>query len=206
LKAPVDPYCIPGTKVLRNLPGISDPEELEIAESLAASLAGVALYNSVPLRTDLKYLKSIHRTLFGKIYSWAGETRLDLGRMTKVREDGSAVVYGDSTFVASQLDLLFTQLQSERYLNGLAPEAFAARAAHFYGELDAIHPFREGNSRTLRLFFYGVAQRAGYRLSWDAHSGTPDARRSLYRARDLAVMRADSSALAAIFSAILSPL
>jgi fido (protein-threonine AMPylation protein) len=109
LKPPVDPYCFPGTRILRNLPGILDSAELEVAESLAVALAGVALYSVLPVKTDLDYLKTIHRTLFGKIYPWAGATRHGLGRMAKYRADGSAVVYGDSAFVDSQLDLVFVQ-------------------------------------------------------------------------------------------------
>ena len=62
----VDPYCFPGTNVLRNLRGILDRSELERFESLAASLAGQALYRNPPLIMDLNYLKSIHRTLFGQ--------------------------------------------------------------------------------------------------------------------------------------------
>jgi cell filamentation protein len=107
------------------------------------------------------------------------------------------------------LSLSNVQLKSEDYLQHLTLEAFAARAAHFYGELDAVHPFREGNSRTLRLFFYGLAHKAGYLLDWAVLGTAEDVesvRQRLYRARDLAVMRADSSALTEIFVSILSAL
>jgi cell filamentation protein len=201
----VDPYCFPGTNVLRNLQGIRNRDELEHIESIAASFAGEALYNSPPPLTDLRYLRSIHRTLFGQIYPWAGETRRNLGRMTKTRANGSVVLYGDSAFVDSELNRILALLSAEKYLKALEATSFATRAAWFYGELDAIHPFREGNSRTLRVFFHSVAWNAGYRLKWGTLAASADARDTLYRARDRAVMHADAAPLAALFATILSP-
>lgn len=201
----VDPYCFPGTNVLRNLPGILDRTELEVFESLSASLAAVDLYKNPPRLTDLKYLKSIHRTLFGQIYPWAGETRRDLGRMTKTRLNGSVVMYGESAFVDAGLERIFTLLEAENYLQRIPADQFAARTAYFYGEFDAVHPFREGNSRTLRLFFHGLAHNAGFQLDWAALAAPESAREDLYAARDRAVMHGDTSTLAALFASILSP-
>lgn len=202
---PVDPYCFPGTNVLRNLPGILNREELAETESIAASLAGEELYENPSVVTDLKYLKTVHRTLFGQIYPWAGETRRDLGRMTKTPANGSVVQYGDSAYVDGELERIFGLLAAANYLRGLLLDEFSLRAAYFYGELDAIHAFREGNSRTLRAFFFSVAYNAGFRFDWDATAVTEEMRNTLYAARDLAVMRGDSSQLAGLFHAILIP-
>lgn len=202
----VDPYCFPGTDVLRNLLGIHDRSELAAQESIAAANFGNVLYQNPPSVTDLAYLKFIHRTLFGRIYPWAGETRRGLGRMSKTRENGSVVLYGPSDYVDSELSRMFGLLAGEHYLKGLPLDAFAERAGYFYGELDAIHAFREGNSRTLRAFFYAVAHNAGYRFDWNVYAATEESRDRLYRARDRAVMHGDSSVLAGLFHSILSPL
>jgi cell filamentation protein len=203
-RKPVDPYCFPGTNVLRNLPGILDRTTLEQYESIHAAIAVDELYDNPPARTDLPHLKYIHRTLFGKVYPWAGETRRDLGRMTKTRESGSVVLYGDSAFVDTELARVFSLLHAEKYLKDLPIDHFALRAAWFYGELDAIHPFREGNSRTLRLFFHGVAHNAGYLADWRILAAPAAARETLYAARDRAVMLGDIAPLAALFSTVLS--
>jgi cell filamentation protein len=203
-RKPVDPYCFPGTNVLRNLPGILDRTTLEQYESIHAAIAVDELYDNPPARTDLPHLKYIHRTLFGKVYPWAGETRRDLGRMTKTRESGSVVLYGDSAFVDTELARVFSLLHAEKYLKDLPIDHFALRAAWFYGELDAIHPFREGNSRTLRLFFHGVAHNAGYLADWRILAAPAAARETLYAARDRAVMLGDAAPLAALFSTVLS--
>jgi cell filamentation protein len=204
-RKPVDPYCFPGTNVLRNLPGILDRTALEQYESIHAAIAVDEIYDRPPKHTDLSYLKFLHRSLFGKVYPWAGETRRDLGRMTKTRENGSVVTYGDSAFVDAELARMFSLLAAEDYLKGLPIDRFAVRAAYFYGELDAIHPFREGNSRTLRLFFHGVAHNAGYFADWRILAAPASARDTLYTARDRAVMHGDSGPLAALFSTVLSP-
>jgi cell filamentation protein len=202
----IDPYCLPGTKVLRNVQGFTDKNQLERFESLSASLAADDLYKHFPHSTDLTYLKAIHRTLFGAVYPWAGETRRDLDHMTKTRENGSVVTYGNSAYVEAELSRIFALLAAENYLKGLPIDRFAIRAAYFYGELDAIHAFREGNSRTLRVFFAAVAYNAGFKADWASYSITESARDNLYRARDRAVMHGDSAPLAAIFSSILAPL
>jgi cell filamentation protein len=61
--------------------------------------------------------------------------------------------------------------------------------ANLYAELDYIHPFPDGNSRTLRTFTRQLACEAGYELDWSIFNVTPGARDGLYIARDLAVNR-----------------
>lgn len=98
----------------------------------------------------------------------------------------------------------FAALKAEDDLHGLDAAKFAARLAFYYSELDAIHPFREGNSRTLRAFTSDLAQAAGYRLDWARSGSAPEDRQRLYHARDLAVMRGDPAELAGIIAANLA--
>ena len=200
----VDPYCFPGTTVLRNLRGLMDKTALANAETMLSALGSEELRSNIPRLTDLNYLKLVHRTLFGQIYPWAGETRRGLGRMTKTRETGAVVLYGDCAYVDSELERVFGLLAKENYLQSLSLEAFAVRAAYFYGELDAIHAFREGNSRTLRAFFYSVAHNAGYKFRWALLGDTEADRQRLDAARDRAVMHGDSKPLAELFRGALS--
>jgi cell filamentation protein len=201
-----DPYCYPGTSVLRNLLHITDRESLELAEMRIVGLRSNQLFSRLPEPPhNLAQLLSIHRKLFGELYPFAGQLRIHTGRMTKVRASGYAVVYGDSAFIPEQIALVFRRLAAENYLINLSPQAFAERVAHFYGELDAVHPFREGNSRTLRLFFSGLASTADHQLDWRILAAEERFREQLYEARDFAVMHGDSGPLATIFTSILSP-
>jgi cell filamentation protein len=79
----------------------------------------------------------------------------------------------------------------------------AKRLAYYYSELDAIHAFRDGNSRTLRVITADLAEAAGHRLIWGLAAQMPEDRERLYHARDVAVMRGDLSELTAIFNTVL---
>ena len=92
-------------------------------------------------------------------------------------------------------------MKAENCLLGLDSGAIAKRLAYYYNELDAIHSFRDGNSRTLRAFTADLSQAAGHRLDWAPAAQTAEQRQRLYHARDLAVMRGDTSELAQIVAA-----
>jgi len=60
----------------------------------------------------------------------------------------------------------FAALADERHLCGLDRDTFLDRLTHYFAEVNAIHPFREGNGRTQRAFFRQLSQAAGWRLDW----------------------------------------
>ena len=136
------------------------------------------------------------------MYSWAGEFRKRIGTMAKNRS-GFVVAYGPSENVHGALANTFAALRVENFLLNVDADALATRLAYYYGELDAIHAFREGNSRTLRAFTSDFAQSAGHRLDWALTAQTEEQRIQLYHARDLAVMRGDTSELTQILGACL---
>jgi len=202
-----DPYCYPGTEVLRNLNNIRDSAELEAFEAAMVALRLVRL-SEEPLQGsfDLDRLLRTHRRIFDGVYEWAGQLRQNTGTMKKQRKAGHVVSYGDSAYVQPALVEMLRKLQQENFLRNLLPKSFAARAAFYYGEIDAIHPFREGNSRTLRQFFGDLAREADYRIDWTAASATEEDRQQIFLARDMAVMHGDSSLLARIIERNLHPL
>lgn len=192
-----DPYCYPGTETLKNLANIRDKAQLEQFETAAAMLA-TARQNALTGAFDLERLKATHKLLFGRVYEWAGKLRENTGTMSKGRPAGYTVTYGRDEFIPGQIAILFAALKRENYLKGLQPEQFAQRLAHYYGELDTVHAFREGNSRTLRLFTSQLAHEAGHKLDWTRTLNTDAERNKLFHARDLVVLRADSSELSSV--------
>jgi cell filamentation protein, protein adenylyltransferase len=62
---------------------------------------------------------------------------------------------------------IFEHLAREKNLAGLDPERFSTRAAHYPGDLNALHPFREGNGRAQREFIGHVARASGYSIAWE---------------------------------------
>jgi cell filamentation protein len=199
-----DPYCYPGTDVLRNLAEIRDPDELSIFETDAVAVNIIELRrNGITGPFDARRLQETHRRIFGNVYSWAGEFRKGIGMMTKERS-GLVVTYGPSENVPAAFTVTLAALAAEKALVGLDAAAFALRLAFYYSELDAIHAFREGNSRTLRAFTSDLAQAAGHRLEWFRAAQSAEGQQRLYHARDQAVMRGDTSELAQIITTCLS--
>jgi cell filamentation protein len=48
----------------------------------------------------------------------------------------------------------------------LRRDAFVGRLACYLGEVNALHPFREGSGRAQRAFFAQLARSAGFTLAW----------------------------------------
>ncbi len=77
-------------------------------------------------------------------------------------------------------------------LAGLDPDRFSKRAAHYLGELNALHPFREGTGRVVREFIGQLASSSGYEIAWENTS-----REEMLEA-SIASFRGDESRLASI--------
>lgn len=203
----LDPYCYPGTKILRNKFDIRDEEELRMTEARVAAIALFVLEEqrwTGPANEDR--LRAIHQGIFGEVYEWAGTYRRNVGTMTKGRDAGYTVTYGDSQFVPAEMHRIFQELEQEHFLQGLDPDRFAARLVYFYSEIDSTHPFREGNSRTLRKFSADLAIAAGYELDWEPSGLTQESRSALFTARDRASQLRDYEKLIAIVRSSLTPL
>lgn len=192
-----DPYCYPGTRTLKNVPGIRDPEQL--AKFEASHTGGRILeLQERPIvgNFDRAHLQAIHKFIFQDVYPWAGQTR----EGAEIAKPGSPF-FAFSQYIAPSLDKVATQLKSEDQLRGLSVDAFSIRAGHYLGELNAIHPFREGNGRTQQEFVRELALQAGHRLEWARVT-----REQMYSTSKLSFERGDSSGLAAIVNiAIVQP-
>jgi cell filamentation protein len=78
----------------------------------------------------------------------------------------SSYFFAAVQFIEASLDTTFAHLAAEDHLKGLGADVFASRAAYYLGELNAIHPFREGNGRTQREFIRQLAVEVGHRINW----------------------------------------
>jgi cell filamentation protein len=107
---------------------------------------------------DLTHLQAFHREIFGDVYPWAGEIRV----VGIARSDPFCLPQHIETYSAD----VFGGLAKERYLRGLRRHRFLDRLAHYLAEVNAIHPFREGNGRTQRAFFRQLSREAGWLINW----------------------------------------
>lgn len=87
------------------------------------------------------------------------------------------------------LDQVLEQQARPEALSQLKPQEFIAHMADLYTQLDAIHPFRDGNSRTLREFTRQLAEASGYHMEWERIGASSTGRDILYIARDVSVNR-----------------
>lgn len=159
----VDPYVM-DNGVLINLLGLSDTQSLnEIEADLSQLQIQQILLAPSPSSFDAAYLCGLHRYIFSLIYPWAGEFRhVGIGK-------------GDTIFLAPHyiplaLDQLFADLAiNQSSLQG-DPARFSEYVGHLLVQLNYIHPFREGNGRTQRLFISKLAQFSHLDLGWQAVS------------------------------------
>lgn len=153
-----DHYCYPGTNVLKNKLDLKDPAELAAFE---AEITNQRAQEPFPEGGfDYAHYLSIHRHLFQDVYEWAGKRR-DI----RIGKDGNWFCFPEH--IDDQMNRLFAELAEDRYLTDLDDAAFAKKAAHHLAELNAIHPFREGNGRTQLSFLTLLADQAGHPLKMD---------------------------------------
>lgn len=159
-----DPYVDEKTGTLHNKLGIKNEHQLARVEGDLSALR-IAELKIEPVKGnfDRAHLDATHKYIFQDVYQWAGQSRtVDISK-------------GDSPFARTQFienstDRLLTRLDRENGLKGLEQPQFAERAAYYMSELNAIHPYREGNGRATRVFIEQVAERAGHQLDFSGIS------------------------------------
>jgi cell filamentation protein len=155
-----DPYCWPESTCLKNKLGILGADQLAVAEARIVAVRDVEIARTtIPGDYNLAHFKEFHRRLFRDIYAWAGAPR-------SVDIEKSGVRFCHWRFVDDEVSSVLTSLTRDGHLIGLSPEGFIERLAYYYGELNARHPFREGNGRATRAFLRQLAAAAGFLLDW----------------------------------------
>lgn len=148
-----DPAYYPGTRVLRNLLGLQDQTALDEFETEMFTLRSEDRIPDGALNPA--HYRAIHRHLFQDVYAWAGEYRT-----IRTAKGGNWFCYPEN--IVGQMNTLFMRLDDPAFKPGRNDDIFVPALAEFVGELNAVHPFREGNGRTQLAFIYLLGQRAGH--------------------------------------------
>lgn len=109
-------------------------------------------------RYDLGHFQEFHRRLFGDVYPWAGEIRSV--SISKVQ------MFCLPHLIEGEAERIFHDLAGESFLRDLKRPEFVEKLVRFMAEINALHPFREGNGRTLRSFFDQLSREAGHTIAW----------------------------------------
>ena len=153
-------YCYPDTNILKNKAGFKDSKALAEFEADVTAIRQYMLEEKpIKGKFGIAHLKNIHKFIFQDVYPFAGKFRL---------ED---IWKGDTffckcQFIETNLNSLFSRLAGESWLKELKAELFAQRAAYYMSEFNMVHPFREGNGRTIREFIRCIALESGFDIDW----------------------------------------
>ena len=130
--------------VMVNLLGIKNQEDLEKVERELTTFKLLKLFENPGKQTfDVNHYLSIHKYLFGDIYPFAG----------KIRDEAisKAITFCLPDYIYSNLKETLTRAKKAiPFLD--TPEKLFDFILPLYADLDIIHPFREGNGRTIREF------------------------------------------------------
>ena len=152
--------CYEGTTCLKNIPGIKNEKQLNDFEAaITFAKSSKFIQDNLCLSFDTDHYKRIHRFLFEDIYTWAGEFRnVDMSKK------------GTSFAPYNQIDNLmsncFKRLKDKDYFQNMDFENFIENLVDFYCVTNIIHPFREGNGRTQRVFITQLVNFNNYKIDF----------------------------------------
>lgn len=152
-------YCYPESNVLINKLDIKEQDRFESFERRLTMLRLLELIDkSLKGNYDFKHLQSIHYYIFQDLFDWAGIVRtVDIAKGN---------VFCKAMFINDQAEVIFQKLRKERYLADLSQEELVTRLAYYFSEINALHPFREGNGRSQREFIRSLALKNGYIINY----------------------------------------
>ena len=152
--------CYEGTTCLINKFDIRDEKQLDSIES-HITLAKISILQQNPINGnfDFEHYKAIHKFIFEDIYDWAGTIRT-----VDISKKGTMFVKAEEINIIAAA--CFENLKKHNYFKNLSIDDFVEKLTDFYCVTNTLHPFREGNGRTQRVFLSYLALNAGYELDF----------------------------------------
>lgn len=184
-------YFVDGNDLLINKLGITDRQELESIEQDIVTKKTAILLTEELTMFDFNNLLRIHKVLFEDIYDFAGKIRT-----VDITKPKASTPFAYAKFIKTEAERIFLELKTKSYLVGLDKSTFVQEIVILSANLNALHPFRDGNGRTIRLFLILLAEHAGYLLDYSQVSST-----ELIKADKLA-FEGDSKTLIAMYQKV----
>ena len=153
-------YCYPDSNVLKNKLNIRDNKLLKTAEEEITLIKQMELLKN-PIKGNFSkaHLMNIHKFIFEDIYSFAGKIR-------KEQISKADTLFYPPNLIDRELDKVFAKIKEKNMIKETDEEKVFDNLAYVMAELNIIHPFREGNGRSIREFIRLMAKRMGYDLNW----------------------------------------
>ena len=152
-------YCYKGTNVLLNNFDVKDAKQLANIERplVLAKLFDLRKNKDIG-NFDIEHFTNIHKFLFSAVYKFAGSFRTE-----NIAKDNFK--FAEWEFLEDELKRILNELKNENFLKDLDKPSLANRLAYYMAELNVLHPFRDGNGRTIREFCRQLAYKCGYILN-----------------------------------------
>lgn len=153
-------YCYPDSNVLKNKLNIRENKLLKTAEEEITLIKQMELLKN-PIKGNFSkaHLINIHKFIFEDIYSFAGKIRRE--QISK-----ADTMFYPPNLIDRELDKVFSKIKEKNMLRETDKEKIFDNLAYVMAELNIIHPFKEGNGRSIREFIRLMAKRMGYDLNW----------------------------------------
>ena len=153
-------YCYPDSNVVKNKLNIRDNKLLKTAEEEITLIKQMELLKN-PIKGNFSkaHFMNIHKFIFEDIYSFAGKIRRE--QISK-----ADTMFYPPNLIDRELDKVFAKIKEKNMLKETDEEKIFDNLAYVMAELNIIHPFREGNGRSVREFIRLMAKRMGYDLNW----------------------------------------
>jgi len=187
-------YCYPHTDILKNKLNIRDKETF-INVEIEATSARICELQIKPIsgQFDFNHLCKIHKYIFQDLFEWAGKPRtVDIAKGNYFCPAQNIQRYAADVFRKFYKDCYNTKQDKDQFVHALAEH---------YADLNALHPFREGNGRTQREFARELCMDCGYILDL-----TITNHREMLTASRISFNQGDNSELKTIFKKAITPI
>ena len=153
-------YCYLDTNVLKNKLNIRDNKLLKNAEEEITLIKQMELLRNPIIGNFTKtHLMNIHKFIFEDIYPFAGKIR-------KEQISKADTMFYPPDLINRELEKVFSKIKERSMLKEKDTEKIFDNLAYVMAELNIIHPFREGNGRTIREFIRLMAKKLNYNINW----------------------------------------
>lgn len=156
-----DPYVL-SNNTLKNKLNITDYEELKQAEADIGFVKLISIQSVQTEKVNIELLKGIHKYIFEDIFEWAGEFRtVPLHKEERFVIPGLSLEYGRPEELEEGVKKNIASLNSVRWKDKNVDEKsmeFAKRLAKLW----KVHPFRDGNTRTILAYAYIYSHERGF--------------------------------------------
>ena len=152
--------CYEGTTCLINKLGITDETKLFDIEANITFVRSVQLEEKpIEGNFDTSHYKAIHYHLFQDLYDWAGQFR-------NINFSKQGTSFADKNEIETLCNNCFSRLKDCNYFTDMNFDEFVENLVDLYCTLNIIHPFREGNGRTQRIFISQLIRFNGYDINF----------------------------------------